>query len=110
MHAEIGHERARTCVIGLALREQRGAELRARQLHDIEARLPQRNADHLESARAEWLGYRDRRARIFRAEDRIRGTVTPGDPALLLVVVFAVDLVAALDSPQPIEHGEVVSG
>ena len=110
MHSEVGDDGARAGVVGLVLGEQCRAEFRARQLDDIEAGFFQRNADDLEGARAERFGHRDRRARVLGAEYRIRRAVTLGDPALLLVVVFAVDLVATLDAPQPIEHREIVGG
>src|SRR6185437_8138075 len=70
VHGEIGDQRGRGYITGPAGAERRGAELAARELHDVEARLPEPNADHLLGPLPARLGDREPRGRIAGTEQR----------------------------------------
>ncbi len=72
MHAQVRDQRGGAHVEGLRLAEQRRAQFRARELDHVEARVRQRNADHLERLGAERLGHGDPRLRVGAGEDRLR--------------------------------------
>ena len=103
MHAEIGDQRRRSHVVGLALTEQRCAKPGTCQFHDIETRRRQRDADDFERFGSAGLRDRNRLTLILGREYRPRVSVELDRPAIFLLVIFAFDTLAGFDATEPVD-------